>query len=158
DAYVDGGNWDYAPFPHRELQVDPRTGVVAGTRDAPPYVVAAAADPRLQLVATGNFTNLGLNILEVQRPYRARFVTTGLDPDGWTRPGRPARIHVFGGAAEAITLQRADNSQTQICVTGDVPLPNDATGDVPALPLQPTSTGTRTVGVRVADVGPRSGC
>jgi hypothetical protein len=159
DAYVMGDTWDYAPFPHRELHVDPATGVVAGTQDAPAYVVAAAGDPRIQLVAKpGAFSNYGLNVIHVDRPYRARFVTTGLDPDGWTTPDRPARIHVFGGGSEELTLQRADNSSTSMCVTGEASLPNDPTGEVPVAPLTPTSTGTRPVGVRVADAGPRSSC
>jgi hypothetical protein len=157
-AYVVGDRWDYAPFPHGELRVDPSTGVVAGTQHAPEYVVAAASDGRVQLAGRRMFQNYGLDIIQVARPYRALFVSSGLDPDGWTRPGRPARIHLFGGGRALISLQRADGSATSVCGSGDVALPDRATGDVPALPVEPTTTGTRTVGVRVVGVEPRSSC
>jgi hypothetical protein len=157
-AYVVGDTWDYAPFPHAELRVDRTTGIVAGTEHAPPYVVAAASDARLQLDGTRVGTNYGLDILQVARPYRALWTSSGLDPDGWTQPGRPARIHVFAGASAAVSLQRADGSAASVCGAGDITLPDAATGSVAVLPLQPTATGTRTVGVRVTSVETRPSC
>jgi hypothetical protein len=157
-AYVIGDTWDYAPFPHTVLKVDRTTGVVAGTEHAPPYIVAAASDARLQLDGAFVGTNYGLDIRQVARPYRALWTSSGLDPDGWTEPGRPARIHVFGGKSAAVSLQGADGKATSVCGAADIALPDAATGSVPALPLQPTTVGRRTVGVRVISVETRPSC
>jgi hypothetical protein len=157
-AFVVGGRWDYAPFPHGTLDVDRRSGAIAGTRDAPQYVVAAQDDARLRIAGDRRNTNFGLDIIEAGRPYRALWTSSGLDPDGWTRPGRRARIHVFDGPSATVTLQRADGTSTSVCGTREVDLPTSATGSVPALPLQPTSAGLRTVGVRVTAVETKRSC
>ena len=160
-AYVVGSTWDYAPFPHAELRPDPKTGVIPGTEDAPPYVLVSENDARLALKSSAAPAgrNYGVDILVVDRPYRALWWSAGLDPDGWTIPGRRAWIHVVDNASARVTLQRADGSAApSACGKGTVPLPTETTGTVPALPLQPTVTGTRAVGVRVAAVALVPGC
>jgi hypothetical protein len=152
-VYVVGSNWDYAPFPHEELRPDPKTGVIPGTKHAPEYVIVSENDARLGLKANGVAgRNYGLDILLVDRPYRAVWWSIGLDPDGWTRPGRRAWIHVVDNASVRVTLQRADVSQApSVCGRGTVRLPTRETGTVPAPPLGPGSDRTRrAVGVRVA--------
>jgi hypothetical protein len=107
-VYVVGGEWEYAPFPNHELRVDPITGHVRGTIDAPPYVVAAAGDARLRLAGVVHTHNVGLYILKAERPYRAEWMTRGLDPDGYTVAGRRAAIHIFsepGHGPELVTLR-----------------------------------------------------
>jgi hypothetical protein len=157
-AYVVGGTWDYAPFPHAQLQVDPRSGRIAGTDDAPEYVVASQGDARLRIAGAVRASNYGLDVIEAERPYRTQWVGTGLDPDGWTRPGRTASIQTFGDTSVAVTLQRPDGSATSVCGSGDVALPTDRTGATGALPLGPVVPGAREVGVRVTRVQTQASC
>jgi hypothetical protein len=89
------GNFTYTPYPSRTLEVDWATGEIAGTSDAPPYVVTAPADTRFLLAGSQHAANVGLVIRAVERPYRAVWVTRGLVTDGWTRPGRPATIRIY---------------------------------------------------------------
>jgi hypothetical protein len=107
-VYVVGGEWEYAPFPNRELGVDPITGRVRGTIDAPAYVVAAAGDTRLRLAGVVHTSKIGLYILRAERPYRAEWMTRGLDPDGYTVAGRRVLIHIFaepGQGPELVKLK-----------------------------------------------------
>jgi hypothetical protein len=153
-AYVLGSTWDYAPFPHDQLRPDPRTGVIAGTEHAPPYVLMSENDARIGLQARAEpaARNYGLDVLVVERPYRALWWSEGLDPDGWTEPGRPAAI-VAPGETVSVALQHSDGSAApSACGSGRVTLPTKATATIPVVPLQPTSTGTRVVGLRVAHV------
>jgi hypothetical protein len=158
-AYVVADTWDYAPFPHTELRVDPTTGVIAGTEHAPPYVIASQEDSRLHFAGTRVAQNFNLDVLQVERPYRALWQSHGLDADGWTRPGRRSWIHIFPqpGARTyiqlVVTFERHDKVTTLICGSGDVPLPGDTTGTAPPLPLGPGKEhGERIAGVRVTRV------
>jgi hypothetical protein len=104
---VPGGTFTYTPFPSRVLRVDFRTGRAPGTDHAPPYVLTAPSDSRFGLAGDQVAANVGLSLVGVERPYRARWVTRGLDPDGWTRPGRPATIRVYaepGRHSEAVGI------------------------------------------------------
>ena len=58
----------------------------------------------------------------------------------------------------SVSLLRGDGKATSVCGTHDVALPDAATGTAPALPVGPTSAGTRSVGVRVTAVEPRASC
>jgi hypothetical protein len=102
------GNFTYTPFPLRKLRIDPVTGAVAGTANAPRYVVASPGDPRFGLAGTRHAENVGLVVLDAERPYRAIWTTTGLTTDGWTRPGKAAiiRIHARPGARPEIDRVR----------------------------------------------------
>jgi hypothetical protein len=90
------GNFSYAPFPVRTLAVDPLTGTVEGTSNAPGYVVVAPEDPRFGLAGRERSGRSGLRLVEVERPYRAAWSSRGLQSDGWTTPGRGASIRVYG--------------------------------------------------------------
>ena len=158
-AYRVGKTWDYAPFPARELHADPATGILSGTEREPAYVVAYQSDSRLRLAGTTVVSNYGLDVLQVSRPYRLLWQTHGLDPDGWTRPGRRAWIHVFpepglhSSIELTISLQRSEAVTASVCRSGNVPLPDKTTGTAPPLPLGPGHPqSTRTVGVQVASV------
>jgi hypothetical protein len=160
-AYVIGSTWDYAPFPHTQLRIDPRSGVVRGTEHAPPYVVMSQTDARFGLAAISTpGVNYGLQILSVDRPYRATWFSSGLDPDGWTEPGRIASVHVIGGGSAKVTVVSAKNVAKTFCAKGDIALPTKATGTQPPLPLGPglQSFTDRTVGVRLVAVQPGPAC
>jgi hypothetical protein len=88
-------HWTYTPFPSTKLHLDFSTGRFAGTDAAPRYVLAAPNDSRYGLAGTQAASNAGLVVQAVDRPYRARWATRGLYPDGWTLEGLPATIRVY---------------------------------------------------------------
>jgi hypothetical protein len=100
------GNFTYTPFPVRTLEVDPLTGLVGGTSDAPRYIVAVPGDPRIGLAGSEHASNVGLRLMEVERPYRAVWSSRGLQTDGWTTPGRPVSIRVHGRPGSPPEVQR----------------------------------------------------
>jgi hypothetical protein len=106
-AYVQGETWDYAPFPHEQLDVDPEIGAVR-VPGTPRYAIVAASDARLRLAGSRVAQNFGLDILEPERPWRAEWLTQGLDPDGWTHAGRRATLRIFpkpGLGAERVHVE-----------------------------------------------------
>jgi Dolichyl-phosphate-mannose-protein mannosyltransferase len=108
-AYVaPDGNFTYTPFPTRTLDIDPVTGEIEGTADAPAYVVGAPGDPRFGLVGAEHAANAGIRVQAVERPYRAAWSSRGLSTDGWTRPGVAAsiRVHAPPGAAPEVSRVR----------------------------------------------------
>ncbi|MBA3434436.1 MAG: hypothetical protein H0U08_10120, partial [Actinobacteria bacterium] len=106
-AYVAAdGNFRYTPFPHRTLAFDWTTGEAADTLDAPRFVVAAPGDSRFQLAGRERAANLGFVVRAVERPYRAVWLTRGLETDGWTKPGRPATIRVYARSTAGTELVR----------------------------------------------------
>ena len=95
-TYVgENGDFTYAPFPDGTLAPDWQTGRVANTATAPPFVILADNDPRVGLSGQRHAVNFGLSVLLVDRPYRAVWMTRGLDVDGWTLPKRPVSIRVY---------------------------------------------------------------
>ena len=119
NAYVaDDGNFRYTPFPHRELELDWASGVVERTEDAPGYVVEAPGDSRFSLVGREQAENLGFVVRSVERPYRALWASRGLQADGWTTPGRPATIRVYGhGATERAVVRMTVRAPTDAAAT-----------------------------------------
>jgi hypothetical protein len=104
-AYVAGnGDFRYTPFPTRTLAPDWRTGVVPDTNDAPEYVLLSERDPRFGLAARRLGSNYGVNILAPERPYRMTWLSRGLQPDGWTTPGRVATIRGFAAPSTAVEV------------------------------------------------------
>jgi hypothetical protein len=105
-AFVDrDATFTYTPFPSTTLRLDRDHGVFAGTENAPRFLLAAPGDSRFGLAGTQAAAN-GLVVLAVERPYRALWATTGLDADGWTRPGRDTVIRVFAEPGKATRLTR----------------------------------------------------
>src|SRR5262249_51525965 len=84
----------YTPFPATRLHLDFDTGRFDGTDSAPAYVLSAPNDSRFALRNVQAATNVGLVLSNVPRPYRALWATRGLEPDGWTQPGQPAKLRV----------------------------------------------------------------
>jgi hypothetical protein len=102
------GNFTYTTFPLRALAVDPVTGAVSGTADAPRYLVVAPGDPRLGLAGRTHAENAGLAVVAVDRPYRAVWSSHGLTTDGWTVPGRAAAIRVYGAPGSGPVVERVE--------------------------------------------------
>jgi len=99
-------NFRYTPFPHRALEINWATGEAHGTDDAPAYVVAAPGDSRFLLAGREQAANLGFAVRRVKRPYRALWMSRGLQTDGWTTPGRPAAIRAYARARARSELVR----------------------------------------------------
>ena len=100
------GRFTYAPFPSRVLRIGP-DGVVAGTEHAPKLVLAALTDSRFGFAGSQVAANVGMTLEKLKRPWRATWLSRGLYPDGWIRPGRPASIRVFaeqGNPTEKVKL------------------------------------------------------
>ena len=100
------GRFTYAPFPSRVLRIGP-DGVVAGTEHAPKFVLAALTDSRFGFAGRQVAANVGMTLEKLKRPWRATWLSRGLYPDGWIRPGRPASIRVFaeeGNPTEKVKL------------------------------------------------------
>jgi hypothetical protein len=173
-SYVIHGEWEYAPFPNREVRVDPDTGVIAGTANASPYLVTAVSDARVHVIGERVAFNYGLDVRAVQRPWRAEWMTTGLDEDGWSRVGRAAAVHVFAprGVRVRVNVHLAtpDNrvsvaSVNDVCVppntgSADIPIPAGRKGVAVPLPLGPGrqkgprhDVGRRVIGIDVVPSG-----
>jgi hypothetical protein len=102
------GNFTYTTFPLRTLAVDTATGAIPGTSDAPGYLVVAPGVPRLGLAGRTHAENAGLAVVAVDRPYRAVWSSEGLTTDGWTVPGRPTSIRVYGAPGSRPEVARAE--------------------------------------------------
>jgi hypothetical protein len=112
------GHFTYTPFPVEELDVDPETGVVPDTDDAPGYVLGSPGDARLQLAGSNVAENVGLLVRSVERPYRALWATEGLETDGWTRPGEPAVIRVYepGNVRVSVFVRAPDDAPARYVI------------------------------------------
>ena len=118
-------NFRYTPFPYRTLEIDWSSGETEDTDDAPPYVVAAPGDSRFLLAGREQAANLGFVLRQVERPYRALWMSDGLQTDGWTTPGRAATIRAYAepGVGSSlirvrITLRAPDVAPASYQLTG----------------------------------------
>jgi hypothetical protein len=184
-GFMVGAYFTYTPatFPHWQLQIDPRTGVIGGAgADPPDYVVRTSLDARLGPAGSAVAASGGLELVDLEAPFRAAWMTIGLDPDGWTRPERPAVLRLFGPAGETsvraslsapeVAAPRAasigsanvslGSNETQevtfaVCVPehgyADVPIRVAGSTGVRAIPLVPPhSERIRAVGVRLSRI------
>jgi hypothetical protein len=182
-GYLIGSYFTYTPetFPRQRLRVDPRTGLIAGG-DPPDYVARTPLDARMAPAGSAVAASGDLELVDLEAPFRAAWMTFGLDPDGWTRPERRAVLRVFGPAGETSvkasvstpdvetprtasvgpTSATLESTQTQeltfsVCVPergyADVPIRADGQTTVRAIPLTPPySERFRPVGVRLTRI------
>jgi hypothetical protein len=173
-AYVGpDGKFTYTPFSHDQLALDAQTGEVT-VDGAVGYVVVAPRDPRFQLAGRTVAENVGLEVRALERPYRLVWSTRGLQTDGWTRPGRPAYVTIYGSGRirVSINLRAPDQAPARyvisheeerrtgtlaagsdriervvVCAPAEVQISGTSRGRIPAVQLSPTVEGTRRVGV-----------
>ena len=91
-------------FPKIDLRFDPDTG--RASFDADSYVAQAVGDARYHVQGRLLTTERDVSLVFPDRPWHADWLSFGLYPDGWTRPGRTARIRVFGNPAQKDTVER----------------------------------------------------
>lgn len=180
-AYVVDGRFSYTPetFPLEPLEVDYDTGVITGS--VAPYVVRSTLDARFGFVGDRVAERAEMEIVRLRAPVRAAWATRGLDADGWTRPGRPAQLRVYGdgmiavglslgvsmldrprgydlGGANVGYLASTETRQLQfaVCAVGghaDVPIRILGSSRVRGIALPPPARqGLREVGVHLADI------
>lgn len=103
-GYLIGERFTYTPaaFPYDRLRIDPTTGRIDG--DLRGHLVRTTLDARFAPVGAVVATAPELELVRVEQPQRASWLTLGLDDDGWTRAGRPAALRVFGEGETAVTL------------------------------------------------------
>ena len=104
-------------FPKLDLRFDPRTGLA--NHDLDSYVAQAAADARFHVKGRLLTTERDVSIVFPDRPWRADWVSYGLYPDGWTRPGQPVRIRVFAAPGQHTPVRRT--LTVTLLAPGDVP-------------------------------------
>jgi hypothetical protein len=80
-------------FPKIALSFDPTTG--RANVDFDSYVTQAVGDARFHIAGRQLSVQRDATMVFPERPWRADWVTRGLYVDGWTVPGRTARIRVF---------------------------------------------------------------
>jgi hypothetical protein len=80
-------------FPKLALSFDRRTG--RANVDFDSYVTQAVGDARFHIAGKLFSVQRDATVVFPERPWRADWITTGLYADGWTAPGRTARIRVF---------------------------------------------------------------
>jgi hypothetical protein len=80
-------------FPKIDPRFNPKTGLA--NFDVDSYVAQAQADVRFHVAGRFLDAQRGVAITFPDRPWRADWASYGLYPDGWTRPGVPARFRVF---------------------------------------------------------------
>ncbi|MEX2252536.1 MAG: hypothetical protein WD649_00140 [Thermoleophilaceae bacterium] len=101
-AYVVPGHDDYALFVEGKLTLDFETGAVApsSATPAPRYLVVSTSRsdfyPRGRVVASSPF---GQELIAAAPPNRALWATRGLTKLGWTQPGKPVTLRLYGSRA-----------------------------------------------------------
>jgi hypothetical protein len=80
-------------FPKVYPGFDPSSG--AADVSPAPYVLQALRDTRFRISGPVLTTRGGVLLIRAHRPWRTDWLTDGLYADGWTLPGRAARVRVF---------------------------------------------------------------
>lgn len=182
-AYRLDGYITYTPdtFPTPSVRVDPRTGLVVGA-GAPDFIVRSPLDARFGPAGTQVAAGPQLELVDLEVPLRAQWLTIGLHPDGWTRPERAAVLRIYPPAGAAgVTLSVSapdvevprpvqigaqsfslDPTETreltfEVCVPeggyADVPIRVDGSTSVRAIPIAPPySERFREVGVQLSQI------
>ena len=117
DSYVVPGGGDWTPFPDREMTVS-SDGVIeiSPSTDDPAEYLVMPVEEQIGFRPAGNVVashrsdlaeDRGMEVLEVDEPYRAAWLTDGFLSDGWLESKSVGRIRVFPAAAgDAATPQR----------------------------------------------------
>jgi hypothetical protein len=97
---IEGGK-TFTPFPVLAASIDRVSGRLVDPGPSE-YLVVSESENRFGLDdAHAVARRSRLNLLHVGRLYRLAWTVSGLTPDGWVRPGRPALIRLFGRPARA---------------------------------------------------------
>ena len=84
---------------------DPRTGTMARPGYTG-YLLVHGGDVRVRLAGRNVTYDRGAYLVELERPWRAAWLTRGIYGDGWTRPHTPAAIRVYAEPGQRTPLRR----------------------------------------------------
>ena len=182
-AYRLDGYFTYTPetFPTPSVRIDPRTGLFVGA-GTPDFIVRTPLDARFGPAGTAVAAGPQLELVDLEVPLRAQWLTLGLDPDGWTRPSRAAVLRIYppAGAAtvnltvgapdveaprqvrvgpQAFALGSTEKRELalEVCVPeggyADVPIEVEGSTAVRGIPIAPPySDRFREVGVQLSQI------
>jgi hypothetical protein len=182
-AYRLDGYFTYTPetFPTPSVRIDPRTGLFVGA-GTPDYIVRTPLDARFGPAGTAVAAGPQLELVDLEVPLRAQWLTLGLDPDGWTRPSRAAVLRIYppaGAATVNLTVGAPDveaprqvrvgpqafalgptekrELALEVCVPeggyADVPIEVEGSTAVRGIPIAPPySDRFREVGVQLSQI------
>jgi len=182
-AYRLDGYITYTPetFPTPSVHVEPRTGLFVGA-GTPDFIVRTPLDARFGPAGTPVAAGPQLELVDLEIPLRAQWLTLGLYADGWTRPERDAALRVYppaGVATVTLSVSAPDvdeprpvqvGSQSfalgptetreltfEVCVPeggyAEVPIRAEGSTSIREIPIAPPfSERFREVGVRLTQV------
>ena len=176
-AYLvdDRYTWTPEAFPLRRVEIDRETGRIEGGLGA--HVVRTTLDarfgPRGPVVATAR----DLQLVRVEQPSRAAWLTIGLHEDGWTRANGIGTLRVFGDGETSVTAtvhapdveepvgydlggarvgylgsNETRELQFTVCGRADVPIRALSSSPVPDIAGSETEETFRNVGVRLTRI------
>jgi hypothetical protein len=93
-AYSVNGSPTYTPFPESMLRIDKESGSLIASGPTR-YLVMTPSDIRFRPVAHVLGTGL-VELLQLDGPPRAQWVTRSIRDDGWTLGGKRAFIRIYG--------------------------------------------------------------
>jgi hypothetical protein len=85
--------WTPDTFPKPSLRLDPTSGRLSISPSD--YLAESAFESRFGIAGQRVALERNVVLIHAERPWRAEWMSFGLTADGWTRPGRPARIRIF---------------------------------------------------------------
>ncbi|HEV7641881.1 MAG TPA: hypothetical protein VGO39_13525 [Gaiellaceae bacterium] len=95
--------WTPSTFPKLALTFD---NVGRANVSPPGDILQAVADARFHIAGTVITNNRNVFLVDPERPWRADWTTTGLDDDGWTKPGVVAKIRVYAYPGQDRRVER----------------------------------------------------
>jgi hypothetical protein len=95
--------WTPSTFPKLALTFD---DVGRANVSPPGDVLQAVADARFHIAGKVVINNRSVFLVDPERPWRADWTTSGLDDDGWTRPGVVAKIRIYAYPGQDRRVQR----------------------------------------------------
>jgi hypothetical protein len=84
---------------------DMRTGAMAAPGETG-YLLVHGGDVRVRLAGRNVTYERGAYLVDLDHPWRAAWLTTGIYGDGWTRPHTPAAIRVFAEPGQRTPVRR----------------------------------------------------
>jgi hypothetical protein len=91
-------------FPKIYLRFDARTGVANHSPSA--YVAQSAKETRFRVAGNVQYADRDVLLINAGTRWRTDWLSYGLYDDGWTRPGRPARVRVFATPGQRGSVTR----------------------------------------------------
>jgi len=102
DRFADRPNPGAEPWLH---EFDRRSGVVLRPEETQ-FLLVHGTDVRFRLAGRQVVFDRGAYVFDLDRPWRATWLTDGIYPDGWTRPHTPATITVFAEPGQRTPVRR----------------------------------------------------